>query len=233
MKKLLTLVFCVSNLIAFAGDRKFLQAEAGYGLGKITSKFITNSNFAGNADFLVSYGFVTNGFTMTAGLGYLKTGYSVPIVYTDISGNVIATENQATVFDHILIPVYAGYSFAVGKKTTLTPKLGFGITFNVSGRIKTKEPAQGGGGKDLTISINNFGTLYNGLSVFGLGRLEVEHQLSKRIGLLIAPSFDYMLTNMLIRKVGGSNGNQHNYSILLNAGVRWYFGERKTPAAKP
>jgi hypothetical protein len=122
---------------------------------------------------------------------------------------------------HILIPLTLGYEFTSGKKMKVIPAAGAGVAFNMSGTVTALDPS--GNPKMVRMSSESFRKDYKGVGVLGMMQVSFQFLLSENVSILLAPGFDYMLTN--VAKQG--RVAPHHYGFVLNAGVKWSLAKPK------
>jgi len=101
-------------------------------------------------------------------------------------------------YDHLLIPVYAGYSFAIGNRFSLVPSAG------------------------AAFSINFFHNTYpfKKTSLWGCAQLDFEYKLNNNISLTAGPKF-YQMLGSIVQHPPYSIGNvqQWHYGTTLCLGA--------------
>jgi hypothetical protein len=232
MKKIMLVAVAIVHFSTFAFSQNgfFLQPLAGIGAGNVKNSYNPDTKNVLVFDGGVNIGYATGRFMFCTGLGYLRTGSSVDITYTGALGNPLATSKFYTYFNHIAVPLTAAYKFKAGKKLSILPAIGAAISYNISARQTVIEYTQEN--KVEPMPSAQFNEYYNPLSVFGIVNVGFDYKLSPGLILTCTPTFDYMVTNMFSGPDNGQTTTQHNYTLLLNMGVKWYFA-RKANGASP
>jgi hypothetical protein len=234
MKNILSLALCIACSVAYGQNNFFLQPQIG--VGGSNTKEITYSGTQKYKSVLaydvrLDVGYDINNIVITSGIGYMRTGYKLPFTLTDPLGNVISSTYIYWYFNHLMLPLHAGYKLKPGKKLAILPTIGTDFSYNISAQetpvkyLSTK--------KVKTISAAEFDRTYNRLSVFGFVQVSFEYNISSKLSITCAPAFDYMFTNLL--QVPANNyytARQHNYAYVLNAGIIWHL-EKEAHVSTP
>jgi len=201
----------------------YIQPEAGCG---ITNAHIKDNQFPpistsgiGTYHFQVSIGKSFGRVVLCTGLSYLRTGFGLNIV----ESGYISTLGYGTnywYYYHLTLPLYAGYTFNIGKTIKLVPAIGPEVSYNLSGVVQKE-------GSQTTTNVNNVGEYYHPMSIFAAARVNAEFCWSKQFSIVIAPEALYSLTNMA-KTPGHMNSpeKQHDHAYLLNAGIKWRLAKR-------
>lgn len=233
MKKILLLILSLSSLTAFGQNGFFLQPLAGIGVGNIKTTHIPPGSFkykfAPTYELQFGIGYQYKNLIVTGALGYKQSVYCAAITFTDGLGALLGTHDVRYGFNHISLPVTIGYRIKAGEHLWISPVAGVTATCNYSGRSIVSVSATGIPTMGKTDN-SQFKTYYKPISTWATMRINMDIAVNSRMALTLAPSFDYMVTG--INKYSSFNSKQHNYTIILNAGIKWYLHPGGNNAAK-
>ncbi len=165
---------------------------------------------------LLGAGYRVNHWEISSGIFFLRSGYFEHTV----SGYQFLTDTKTTqYYDHIALPVIAGYQFRMGKLFSMTPGFGYEISYNYS---DNKTVNQDGVVAKYKLTGSSFTNQYKSASLWTLMRLEFEYTLNKKIIIVAGPEFHDMISSML---PPGYNIAAYQYSRIfsLNGGIIWNF----------
>ncbi len=223
MKYLITLLISGMALVAtHAQNGAYIAAAAGIGSCAINTN-ITYFDQKGNSierSALVSYnagigiGYEHKHWRFETGVQYLRTGYEMPnlLFGTDFDGELshFATGpgKLRLTYNHIGIPLRAGYVFYSSRKINLVPYLGILSTYNTGARSVFNSTAN-------TWSATAFDNRYNRISVWGTAALYLEGKVSSKVSLFGGSSLYYMISDF-----AKAYTTQRNYMIGVDLGLK-------------
>ncbi len=219
IKKVILAVFSLCSFPALAQQNFFLQPVLGIGMGKTTplqslsSKQKTQFTLLYNAQ--IGIGYESGRFVLNTGLGYTQTGLALDFQYTDGLGEPIGDGSLSIHYNNLVVPFTAGYKFLMGKKSSVSPLVGAELSYLFSGTS-----VQSGFGAIHRQKINaaEIKREFQPIGLTGIVQLNFVFKVTDRISIVVAPGFDYLLTNMNKAETGQS---LHTYAIRLNGGIKW------------
>lgn len=229
MKKVLFLS-CLSlcSISAFCQSSIFLQPVAGIGAANVNHVYYTgqatSDDYAINFDGGLLGGFYTGKWVFSTGLLYLRTGSKVPVALTDPLGNPAGTSYLHYRLAHFVLPFTAGRAFAISKKVSVTPSAGIGLSYNISASFKDDIDH-----RIFRIQPGVSNNYENSVTCYGLFQAEFAWRMSSAFDLTCAPAFNYMLNRMFLPQFSPDVVYQHDYSLLLNLGIKWHFAKKEKP----
>ena len=213
------------SITAFAQNGIFLQPVAGIGAANVSHINYTmnaaSDHYAMNFDGGLLAGYQAGKWVFSSGLIYLRTGSKAQITLTDALGNPVSTSYMYSRYNHLVLPLEVGRRFALGKKLSITPSVGAGLSYNISASEKDDVD------NEVTqIPSGASNTYTNTFSWYGILQVKLAWRVNSTFDLTCAPTFDYMLTRMTWPQQDPLNNNsivyQHDYTLLLNFGVKWH-----------
>ena len=227
------LIFIILVFATIQGSAQniYIQPEIGYGItnAHIKDYYSTplSTSSVGSYHYQISVGKTLGHLVWGTGLSFLRTGFEHTVSnIPDPYGSTAQYGKYNWYFYHLALPLYAGYTFSVGKRIRVTPAIGPEIAYNLGGSVQ--QP-----GEQTTNHVDDFTANHNTLSIFGMARINVAFRLSKQLSIVLAPEALYMLTNFYATpgNIAGS-ATQRNYAYLFNAGIKWRFAKKETAPKK-
>jgi hypothetical protein len=225
MKKSLLALCCCASFISFGQTGWFLQPMVGVGMGsaKFNSRFVPSSDLllVINADAQFNIGYQHNKFQFSTGLEYLLSGYGAKYIYTDINGNPVGNGQLIAFFNHYVVPATVGYKINKSNSFSLQLLGGVDMTYNfpATSIITDMTGHKQSDKMDPTFFRHN----YQRISLWGHAGMEADIRINSSLKFVVAPVFSYMATKF----DKGSLAKQHNYNLLINAGLKWNLGTDK------
>ncbi len=223
MKKTLSFVFCLSVFSSFAQQGVFLQPTIGVGLGNVKYKQPSGepfkSQFAVVHNEVIGIGYQFKRLFLNTGLGYNRSGFTQEYYYTTSENGPSGLAHTTQFFNQVIMPLLAGYRF--GNKCHISPVAGAAITYNYSATIVEADYFK----TIWHLENNEFKSQYKPISVLAVVGLNIEYPVSARLGIVLAPKADYMVTEIFKRSYTSSS--MHPYSFMLNAGIKWNLAKDK------
>ena len=227
------LIFIILVFATIQGSAQniYIQPEIGYGItnAHIKDYYSTplSTSSVGSYHYQISVGKTLGHLVWGTGLSFLRTGFEHTVSnIPDPYGSTAQYGKYNWYFYHLALPLYAGYTFSVGKRIRVTPAIGPEIAYNIGGSVQ--QP-----GEQTTNHVDDFTANHNTLSIFGMARINVAFRLSKQLSIVLAPEALYMLTNFYATpgNIAGS-ATQRNYAYLFNACIKWRFAKKETAPKK-
>ncbi len=229
MKKLILIacIFCALNSNAQNGF--FLQPEFGAGIGNTTAKFQSNiwvirtdqPKPVTAYDFRLGAGFNFGHWAIASGIGYERSGFKRHY----IDGDFVTIDNNLTeYFYHIMVPVTLSYRIRLCDHFYIAPAAGACVSYNtyVDETIVSKP----GGTSVYKYTGTMFENNFNRFSLWGIVKAELGYKLNRQLTVTAGPEMQYMVTS------ANKNPNQNNYTVMLNAGVKWFLKAKTTMPSK-
>jgi hypothetical protein len=225
MKYTLIITLCFVSSAAMAQTGFFLQPVAGIGLTNVSHVDFTSQTHSDdydlNFDAGVLAGYCHGKWVFTTGLQYLRTGSKVPLTITDPIGNPSGTAYIHYRYSHVVLPLEVGRVFAIGKKLTITPSAGVGLSYNTGAEIKDKI-----GNRVVDIPVEGLNSYKNGTGCYAIAQAGLAWPVSPQLAITCAPVYNYMLTRMIFQQMSANAVWDHDYSLMLNIGVKWQFAKK-------
>lgn len=227
MKKIVLLSFiALSGTIAFAQNGFYLAPEIGDGVSSSYSQPFPNGNNpdgrVSSQQYQLKAGYSFHNWQLETGIGYLttgvqRTGYEVFFFNSFYNGGVTSAYEPPkykyeTINHHITLPLCLSYKINMGKKFSLSPRLGEELFYNTSTEIKNSG--------DIFRTPGNSYYHYNTVSRTLLFSLEAGYKLNSKWSIIAGPSMQCMLTQMTVN-------SGYDYAYLFNAGVKYYLQKKK------
>ncbi len=230
MKKILFLTcLSIGSMAVFAQNTFFLQPVAGIGAANVSRvddrMRATSDDYAINFDAGLMAGYRAGKWVLSTGLVYLRTGAKEQAMLMDLAGNQVGTTYIHYRYNHLMLPLEVGRRFALGKKLTLTPSAGAGLSYNIS--ASEKDDFENRISHVPKATYNNY---TNTFSCYGLVQAELAWRINAAFDLTCAPAFNYMVSNMIWPQLEPNTVFQHDYTLLLNFGVKWHIPKRDNRA---
>ena len=229
MKKFLfisCLILCSISVIAQTA--LYLQPVAGIGVANVNHVSYTGQStaddYAINFDGGLLGGIYAGKWVFSTGLLYLRTGSKLPVLLVDALGNPAGTTYLHYRLDHFVVPLMAGREFTIGKKLSLTPSAGIGASYNISASFKDDFDH-----RVTQVSPGSFNTYSNHFSCYGLVQAALAWRISSTVDFTCTPTFNYMINRMKLPQYNEDVVYQHDYSLLLNMGIKWHIGKMQKP----
>src|ERR1035437_544072 len=232
MKKLMITLLSFCSTLSFAQNGFFLQPEIGGGFSNTCWQPFKTTGYPGQTSIFSYQGQVDIGYKagiwqFITGIGYLRTGVNLQHgSLSDFNNYIwfIFDENLFVPYSlaitdynpHYIIPVKIGYEVhRFSKRLSFTPLIGAELSENLPRTfVFDHNPKQPESKDAFNYNCNKYG-------IIGLLQLNFEYRLNNRYDLTAGPSIHYMFTSELNFK------DQHDYSVLMNLGVKWNFKNRK------
>ncbi len=231
MKYTLLVTLCFISITTKAQTGFFLQPVAGIGAANVRHVDYTGQthrdDYDINFDAGALAGYQRGKWIFTTGLLYLRTGSKTPFTLTDPYGNPTGKSWFQYRYSHLVLPLEVGRIFIIGKKLTLTPSAGLGLTYNTSGVIKADI-----GNKVIDIPVAGLNSYKNGTGCYALAQAELAWPITSKLAITCAPAYNYMLTRMIFQQSSPDAVWDHDYSLLLNIGIKWHFAKSGKDARK-
>ena len=134
-------------------------------------------------------------------------------------------------FYHIMVPVTAGYNFALGSHFYCNPAIGGEFVYNTSARIirgnyyptiETVEP-------DHTLTNSEFNNNYKRTGFWGLARVQFGYKANDRLSIIAGPEVQTMFTSIL----KDNNNSQKSTNYTFSAGISWMLKNHKKAEDTP
>lgn len=225
MKKLLPVAgLLLLPLIVSAKTGFFLKPAIGVGVTNTQSKNflvpIEGKNIL-STEYELSAGFQAGRIGISAGIGYLTTGYKEKRTIAtafDVYLNPVSFETitMKAAFRHLVVPVHISYTIPFNK-LSLVPEAGVDGMYNLGVRGST----DGLGVKSSRfISGSDFHDTYTKFSLLAVAQLNIQFHVTHSISVYGGPGSKYMLTNLVNKEKSAILGAQlHNYTMLIHAGL--------------
>ncbi len=227
MNKIILLLFCFYGFASSAQTGFFLQPQAGFGSSGVLAhdnlKLGTYKNIGATKvsvyDCQLGVGYHIKHLEISSGIFYLRSGY----YEHTLNGYMFSIDTKTTqYYNHIALPVIAGYRFRLGKRLSIAPGFDYEISYNFS---DDKTINQDGVVTNQKLTGSDFTSQYRSASLWALMRLGAGYGLNKKIIILFSPEYHSMLSSLL---PGGYNVASYQYSRIfsLNAGILWILGKK-------
>jgi len=231
LKLLATMATVVFTTNSYAQNEFYLKPYAGAGISNIagnesnvsylkvmsrdrTKKLKSVPSFSAG----IEMGYQVNKWRISTGVGYLQTGNKNDDVLLIFEGfpPVRDSGSVAIKFYHLLVPVNLGYEIGITKKLSITPQTGIALSYNIK-RVDDWNTTLNN--RKTDISRNTFTSMYHSISVFSNTSINIEYSLAKRLKLVLAPTFYYMLSNMDVSVPNPAyRTTEHPYALHLSVG---------------
>jgi hypothetical protein len=231
MKTIYAALLCFLTHTAFAQDSWYVQPCVGFGISNLKQNIVPSGNYKPVLAFdaAIGVGYRRGALEFASGVSFMRTGARTPLTFEDANGMALFTSDFHFYFYHAVIPLTVGYRVLIADKFTFLPRVGVDITYNTGAKETLVGYPGTDSGKLVSIPSAMFDASFHRFSVFGMVQAGLAYKVSPKIEITGGPSFQYMLTNMFKTQPSAPlSPVQHNYALLMDAGLRWYF----TGAAK-
>ena len=227
MNRFILALFCFSGFVSSAQIGFFLQPQVGVGSSGVIAhdnlKLGTYENEGGYKvsvyDWELGAGIRLNNWELSSGIHFLRSGYNEHT----LSGYHFLIDTKTTqYYNHIALPVIAGYRFAMGKRFSITPGFAYEISYNISDEKKIN---QDGAVTQQKLTGSAFTSQYKSTSLWVIMRLRLGYRLNNIFCIFVSPEYYDMVSSML---PPGYNVAAFQYSRIfsLNAGLTWNLGKK-------
>ena len=200
----------------------FLAPYAGVGYSgvKYNYAFPVNTNFKNITSLRggVDAGIFIKNIRLSTGISYMTTGdeYDAVIAYLSLPPQ-IDTVNVRTRYDHLLLPINIGYRIKLLKKLSVCPTVGASISWNMGATTKAESKLANRSNKGR---IEDFTNIFHPVSVFANGSVVISYNVTQRIAIMLNPSYNYMLTNILKTPTNAAfSAIRRHYVWHINGGI--------------
>ena len=162
-------------------------------------------------------GYQIKKWKLETGLQYMVSGYRLERVYFGSLYNDIQNSSTKQIYSHLMIPIQLSYAFPLYDNITVEPILGVAESFNIGETNITqyKDDRQ-----SLKTGNSAFNNRYNRFSLWGTAGFRFEYRIDPKLSILAGGTFQYMMTNFIQSTQLSYYTSQHNYALLVNAGLR-------------